>query len=285
MLVVGDAEPAAARCLREALDGVEPSEVLEVVELAGDLGAVVVPSEVAGQADVRHPDSASIGGGDGDEAGREGEDVSGLLGAAVAVWVVGDVVAEFAEPLQDYRCAAGLGLRQGDACGLTVDRVDLLGRQVRIDRQLITPPKGPVRFGPPKTPSSDRVVPLPDTVGEVLAAHLEQFGAGEDGLIFTSRTGAALRRSTWSDVFRSAAEKVGVAASSHDLRHHAASLLIASGCSVKAVQSFLGHKNASETLDSYGHLWPGDEDRLRAAIDAGLRGNVYGMCTGDAAEG
>ena len=36
------------------------------------------------------------------------------------------------------------------------------------------------------------------------------------------------------------------------------------------VQSFLGHKNASETLDTYGHLWPGDEDRIRAAIDVGL---------------
>jgi len=42
------------------------------------------------------------------------------------------------------------------------------------------------------------------------------------------------------------------------------------GCSVKAVQSFLGHKNASETLDTYGHLWPGDDDKIRAAIDAGF---------------
>ena len=35
--------------------------------------------------------------------------------------------------------SAGLGLRQGEACGLTVDRVDFLRRQVRIDRQLVTP--------------------------------------------------------------------------------------------------------------------------------------------------
>ena len=45
---------------------------------------------------------------------------------------------------------------------------------------------------------------------------------------------------------------------------------------VLAVQAFLGHKNASETLDTYGHLWAGDEDRIRAAIDAGLRSNVHG---------
>lgn len=63
-----------------------------------------------------------------------------------------------------------------------------------------------------------------------------------------------------------------------------ASLLIASGYSVKAVQSFLGHKDASETLDTYGHLWPGDEDRLRAAIDAGFRANGHGMGTERVAE-
>jgi hypothetical protein len=47
-------------------------------------------------------------------------------------------------------------------------------------------------------------------------------------------------------------------------------MLIASGASVKAVQRYLGHATAAETLDTYGHLWPNDDDRLRAAIDAAL---------------
>ena len=55
-----------------------------------------------------------------------------------------------------------------------------------------------------------------------------------------------------------------------DLRHHCASSLISAGCSVKAMQAFLGHKNASETLDTYGYLGPNDQDRIRAAIDSGL---------------
>lgn len=176
--------------------------------------------------------------------------------------------------------SAGLGLRQGEACGLTVDRVDFLRRQVRIDRQLISPSgPGPVRFGPTKTPSSNRVIPLPDSVGEALAVHLERFGAGPDGLVFTSATGAPLRRSVWGKAYKSAATAAGVDSSTHDLRHHCASVLISSGVSIKAVQRFLGHKNASETLDTYGHLMPGDDDRLRSAIDVALRGNVHGMCT------
>jgi integrase len=71
-------------------------------------------------------------------------------------------------------------------------------------------------------------------------------------------------------------------ASTDELRHHCASMLIAAGCSVTAAQHFLGHKNASETLDTHSHLWPDDEDRIRAAIDAGLRAGVHEMCTAGA---
>ena len=35
----------------------------------------------------------------------------------------------------------------------------------------------------------------------------------------------------------------------------------------RKVQAALGHESAKVTLDVYGHLWPGDEDRVRDAID------------------
>jgi integrase len=40
------------------------------------------------------------------------------------------------------------------------------------------------------------------------------------------------------------------------LRHTYASLLIAQGASVEAVQAQLGHATAGITLDTYGHLSP-----------------------------
>lgn len=58
----------------------------------------------------------------------------------------------------------------------------------------------------------------------------------------------------------------------HDLRHYYASLLIRHGASVKVVQARLGHKSAGETLDTYSHLWPDDDDRTRGAVDAVLGG-------------
>jgi integrase len=40
---------------------------------------------------------------------------------------------------------------------------------------------------------------------------------------------------------------------------------------VKVVQDRLRHSSAAITLDVYGKLWPDDEDRTRAAVDAELR--------------
>jgi integrase len=45
-------------------------------------------------------------------------------------------------------------------------------------------------------------------------------------------------------------------------------VLISAGCSVKAVQSALGHRSANMTLDVYGHLWSGDEERIRGAMSS-----------------
>ena len=50
----------------------------------------------------------------------------------------------------------------------------------------------------------------------------------------------------------------------HELRHTAASLMIATGADVKTVQSQLGHKTATMTLDQYGHLFPDNVHSARA---------------------
>ncbi|MHA7296890.1 tyrosine-type recombinase/integrase [Pseudarthrobacter raffinosi] len=53
----------------------------------------------------------------------------------------------------------------------------------------------------------------------------------------------------------------------HQLRHHHASLLIAAGLSPVAMAHRLGHKDATETLQTYAHLWPNDDERMAAASD------------------
>lgn len=183
-------------------------------------------------------------------------------------------VAALADAVPDrYRAlivfAAGMGLRQGECFGLIVDRVDFLRRQVRVDRQLIAAPLGVPEFGPPKTKAGFRTVPMPEVVGTTLAAHLARYGPGSSGLVFTNTLGRPLRRNTAGDMWHraAAAAKLPAWATFHDLRHFYASLLIAKGCSVKTVQSCLGHQSAIETLDTYGHLWPDSDDETRNAVD------------------
>ena len=43
--------------------------------------------------------------------------------------------------------------------------------------------------------------------------------------------------------------------------------MIASGSNVKTVQSQLGHKTATMTLDQYGHLFPDDLDDVAHKTD------------------
>lgn len=126
-------------------------------------------------------------------------------------------------------------------------------------------------FGPTKTEASVRTVPMADVTLHALARHLEQFPAeGGDGLIFTGADGGPLRRNRFAEVWSRARSAAGLPADRtfHDLRHHYASLLIRHGESVKVVQARLGHASASETLDTYSHLWPDSEDRTRDAVSA-----------------
>ena len=166
---------------------------------------------------------------------------------------------------------AGTGMRQGEVFGLTLDRVRFLERGVIVDRQMVgVRGRAPV-FGPPKTQSSVREIPLPSSVADALARHIERFPPGRDGLLFVGATGEVLRRSSFGEVWRRTVKNVGLpGVVFHELRHYYASLLIRYGESVKTVQSRLGHKSAGETLNTYAHLWPDSDDRTREAIDAAL---------------
>jgi len=165
--------------------------------------------------------------------------------------------------------AVGTGTRQGECFGLSVDRVDFIRRTLHVDRQLVKVTGRAPFFGPPKTAASVRTIPLPQVVVEALSAHLAQYGAGPDGLLF-QLDGLPIRRSSFFQrVWRPALKAAGLPRDTHfhALRHYYASLLIRHGESIKTVQARLGHASATETLDTYSHLWPDSDDRTRQAVD------------------
>ncbi len=182
------------------------------------------------------------------------------------VWALHDTVPE---PLRAMiTLMATTGLRPGEAAGLTGAQINFLQRQVRVDRQLLQ--TRPPTFGPPKTASSVRAVPLPTVTLDELANHMSNHPVGLQDTVFSRLDGSPLNRDMVSKAFRSAVARVGAPRNTHmhDLRHYYASLLISRGESVKVVQAGLGHASATETLDTYAHLWPDSAEVTRRAIDA-----------------
>jgi integrase len=135
--------------------------------------------------------------------------------------------------------AAGTGLRQAEAFGLTVDLVDFMRRTLKVDRQLVLLARQEPQHGPPKTRPATGPSHSPKVVVLALSRHLELFPAGPSGLIFTDDDGAPLRRPVFSvKVWRPAVSEAGMAGVVfHELRHYYASLLIKHGESVKVVQA------------------------------------------------
>lgn len=133
---------------------------------------------------------------------------------------------------------------------------------------------GHLIIGPPKTPRSRRTVPLPSRVRAAITDHIREYPpAGPDGFLFPAPKGGPIRRtkfmrSFWNPAARAADIPVGEAL--HALRHYYASVLISAGLSVKVVSDLLGHTNAAQTLNTYAHLWPTDDDRARHALDDAL---------------
>jgi integrase len=160
--------------------------------------------------------------------------------------------------------AAATGLRPSELFGLTWDRVDLETGIVTVDRQLISGGDVP-KFGPLKTQASYRSVKIGSATILMLKARGLQH---PESLVLPNAIGGAMSRTTRSEVWRLARETLPYIGDGwHQLRHHHASLLIAAGLSPVAVAHRLGHKDATETLQTYAHLWPNDDERMVAASD------------------
>ena len=169
------------------------------------------------------------------------------------------------------------GLRIGELSALRVRHVDMLRRRFRIEES-VTEVNGELVWSAPKD-HQRRSVPFPAFLADDLS--LELAGRGPDDLVFTSSRGAPLRvrnmRRDWFDLAALAAGLEGL--TPHELRHTAASLAVAAGASVLAVQRMLGHDKPSTTLDVYSDLFDADLDDVASRLDAArtsARGDFLG---------
>lgn len=159
------------------------------------------------------------------------------------------------------------GMRVGEALGTGWESVDLTARTLKVQRALQRQRHKGLVLVEPKSASSRRTVHLPTVAVEALRAHKtlqmrERMAAGpgwdgQDDLVFTTAKGGPLDPA-WVNyqlhraLNRAELPRIRV----HDLRHTAATLLLAGGKHPKTVADLLGHSTISLTLNTYSHTTP-----------------------------
>jgi integrase len=197
------------------------------------------------------------------------------------------------------------GLRAGELWALKLTDINLLRCELRVDEALKEVTRaaaaklpaaqritGSLIIGPTKT-YAKRNVSFPRFLRERLAAAVEEAISEGRTFLFATPDGDAVRHNNfYKRVFVPAAraafpEITKLAELSalaegkktenvspfrfHDLRHTCASWLIDEGAHPKRIQTRLGHKKLSTTMDTYGHLFPDAEPEMADMLDARYR--------------
>lgn len=175
----------------------------------------------------------------------------------------------------DYRAAilvlAYGGLRFGELLGLTWGDLELSRDRllVRQQRENVT---GEIR--PPKTKSGVRFVKLQPDVVQALREHKLRSERDSPEFVFPFH-GRRFRDQVFFPALRRAKlRRIRI----HDLRHTAASMMIAAGVDAQDVAHQLGHKDARVTLTVYVHWFEKHEDTDVAAKVAAFRASQRSGC-------
>lgn len=162
-----------------------------------------------------------------------------------------------------YVMAMGTGMRQGELLGLTWKCVNLDTGTATVKQQMQRV-NGKLTLVEPKTAQSRRTVALPDIVVTALTAHrerqrFERKWAGsrwqEHSLVFTTTIGTPLDSANVTHNFQKALSDAKIRKQRfHDLRHCAATLMLAQGADLRTIMDVLGHSTITLTANTYAHL-------------------------------
>jgi integrase len=179
------------------------------------------------------------------------------------------------DPLTElYELLICTGMRKGEALGLHWADVDLEARLLFVRHTLVAVDNSRLVFNPPKTTGSRDWIALSTRAVDALrrrarrhrAQALTGPGYHDQGLVFCRPGGQPLRPEHVLRHFYGLAEAAGVPCIRvHDLRHLAATIMIASGVPLAMVSKTLRHSTLSTTVDIYGHL---TRQAAQDAVDA-----------------
>ncbi len=192
-----------------------------------------------------------------------------------------------------YSVAMAIGLREGEGLGVQWQDIDLALGTLAVRRsirrvKLPYEEKGRLLVREPKR-RSRRTINLPQIAISALYAHRarqaqEREEAGdrwqETGYVFTTTIGTPLDPRNVAEEFHKILATSGLARIRlHDLRHTAATLLLAQGVHPRVVMDLLGHSQIAVTMNTYSHVVPELRKEAAAQMDAILKPVATGMAT------
>jgi integrase len=164
-----------------------------------------------------------------------------------------------------YRLIAFRGLRRGESCGLRWPDLDLAGGLASIGWQIVQFGATTAQ-GQPKSEAGQRQVALDKQTINALLAHKarqnhERLSAGagwaDTGFVFTTETGQPLDPADVTGQFHWLCMEADLPPIRlHDLRHGAATMLLAAGHDMKMVQETLGLSSITIAADTYTSVLP-----------------------------
>ncbi len=158
------------------------------------------------------------------------------------------------------------GMRRGELVALRWRDVHLEENYLQVCHSARKVVRYGLQITEPKTEAGRRKIMLTPFLIEVLMRHrtnqeAEKLASGitwkEHDLVFCGKDGAFLNPDHPLLWLRRLLKNAGLPRMRfHDLRHSAASLLLAMGVHIKVVQELLGHSNITTTLNVYSHVLP-----------------------------
>ena len=152
------------------------------------------------------------------------------------------------------------GARKGEILATTWKDWDLKNNTLNIDKTVTKKVYGAsYLITVPKNQTSIRQVTLPPILVDVM----KEYKKGRENYNFVFYDDKPLADSSIGRVQDEACKQAEVKKIRlYDFRHSHASLLLSSGASVVAVAKRLGHSNIEQTLNTYAHMMPKEDDLL-----------------------
>ena len=171
------------------------------------------------------------------------------------------LLEKLADPCRAIVAIAVLtGLRIGEILALRWKRVDLLAETLEVAESYSSG-----EFGPPKTRSSRRIIPMSATLVGIFK-QLRPTGCTPEALVLCTSKGTPLNpQNLYNRELAPACDAIGnPPVSWRSFRHTHATLLHEAGESLKTAQALLGHSDLETTLGVYTHAIP---DSQRKAVE------------------